>query len=415
VRDEGYNGEGVSPPSGERVEAEDPVRFAVDAAETGTWDWHIGSGRVEWTPRTYQLFGFEPGAVVPSYGLFLRRVHPSDRARVMEWLTHAIQQGGRTALEFRIERPDGSIRRLRSTGRAIVDEHGQVARMVGVVEEVTDAQQRGSSTPGGAASAPMSASFSTRQVAHILGIAEASVKRLAVAGHLKLFRSTRRNCRRFAPGDVIEYLRRSSSDAADFESAAAAQDMSGCLMHLMQQLLEGATVESLLDERVRPAAGAGPEPFLTDLLLRLPFIVPGARRTAFPALFAQVGAPKGLDAEFIASLLQAHGHEILRPAGAVDPAHLAELAERVRARLLVLAIGSAPAAVKASGISTAAAIAAARSSATTVCVWSEDRLQVPRGVVRFRSMRELVLALRALETRLRLIGHSCRAETQGRQ
>ena len=394
VRDEGYNGEAV-PASSERGTADDPVRVAFDAAEIGAWTWHIGSGRVEWTPRTYQLFGFEPGAVVPSYGFFMGRVHPSDRARVMEWLTHAIRQGGRTALEFRIERPDGSVRRLRSAGRAMLGADREVARMAGIVEDVTDQQQRRPLIPAGAVSAPVSASFSARQVAHILGIAEASVKRLAEAGQLKLLRSTRKNSRRFAPGEVIECLRRDSSEAANFEAAAAAQDMSGCLMYLMQQLLEGTSVETLLDEQVRPAAGAGPGPFLTDLLSRLPFIVPGAHRTAFPALFAQVGASKGVEAELIVSLLQAHGHEILRPAGAVDPGQLAELAERVRARLLVLAIGSAPPEVQAGGMSTAATIAAGRHGSTTVCVWCDDRLRVPDGVLRFRSMQELGSALRA--------------------
>jgi len=393
VRDEGYNGDAVSA-SGKPGRADDPVRVAFDAAEIGAWTWHIGSGHVEWTSRTYQLLGFEPGEVVPSYALFLRRVHPSDRATVMEWLTQAIQEGCRTALEFRIERPDGTIRRLRSTGRAMLGSDGEVARMAGIVEDVTDQQRRPFIPAAGDGSSPISPSFSARQVAHILGIAEASVKRLAEAGQLKLLRSTRKNSRRFAPADVIEYLRRNASEAADFEASAAAQDMSGCLMYLMQQLLEGTTVETLLDEQVRPAAGARPGPFFGGLLSRLPFIVPGVRRTAFPALFAQVGSPKGLDAEFILALLQAHGHEILRPAGAVDPEELAELAERVRARLLVLAIGSAPAEVQASGVSTAATIAAGRHRGTTVWVWCDDRLRVPSGVLRFHSMQELGSALR---------------------
>ncbi|HEY4729946.1 MAG TPA: PAS domain-containing protein, partial [Myxococcales bacterium] len=223
MRDEGYNG--VSAPS-ERGNAEDPLRVAFDAAEIGAWTWHFGSGRVEWTPRTFQLFGFEPGAVVPSYGFFLRRVHSSDRAMVLEWVTQAIQQGGRTALEFRIERPDGSIRRLRSAGRAMPGDDREVARMAGIVEDVTDQQQRRPLIPAGAVSSLVSASFSARQVAHILGIAEASVKRLAEAGQLKLLRSTRKNSRRFAPGEVLEYLRRASSEAASFEAAVAAQDMS---------------------------------------------------------------------------------------------------------------------------------------------------------------------------------------------
>jgi len=61
---------------------------------------------------------------------------------------------------------------------------------------------------------------------------------------------------------------------------------------------------------------------------------------------------------------------------------------------LVLVVGNGPTAVQVSGLATASAIARARSGATCVCVWSDDRLRIPRGLVRFRSMRELASLLR---------------------
>jgi len=395
VRDEGYNGENVSA-SGERADTEDPIRLAVDAAEIGTWNWHIPSGHVEWTPWTYHLFGLKPGVVQGSYELFMQKVHAADRPMVEEWISHALHDRCRTALEFRIDRPDGTVRWVRSTGRAMLDQRGQVVRMVGVVEDVTDDRQRRATIPSTSSGVPRVAggSFSARQVAHILGIADATVKRLAEAGSLKWLRSTRKNSRRFAPGDVIEYLRRGSTGPVDFETAAAAQDLGSCLVCMLEQLSEGMPLEVLLDDRVRPAASSTPEPFLADLVARLPFMVPERQRAGFPALFAQVGTPRHPDTEVIGCLLQAYGYEILRPAGALEPSQLAELAERVRARLLVLVVGNGPTAVQVSGLATASAIARARSGATSVCVWSDDRLRIPRGLVRFRSMRELASLLR---------------------
>src|SRR6266849_6305230 len=42
-----------------RPQEQDALRAAIDAAEIGTWSWDIASGRVAWTPRTYQVFGYE--------------------------------------------------------------------------------------------------------------------------------------------------------------------------------------------------------------------------------------------------------------------------------------------------------------------------------------------------------------------
>jgi len=169
--------------------------------------------------------------------------------------------------------------------------------------------------------------------------------------------------------------------------------MSSCLAYLLEQLVKGISIDALLDERVRPAARGSPAPFIADLLSRLPFLVPGRQRAGYPAVFVEVGQPGHPDAELIACALQAQGHEILRPAGTLEPAQLIELAERIRARLMVLLIGSGPVAIQTGVLAVAGAIARARPH-TTVCVWSSDRLRVPRGVVRFRSMRELVSALR---------------------
>jgi PAS domain S-box-containing protein len=389
--DDGYNSESVSPEAENDVP--DRVHLAMDALEIGTWSLELASGHVDATPQTYQLFGLDPGTVDGTYQLFMRQVHPADRSGVEEWLSRSKHLRTRTALVFRVDHPDGSIHWVRSSGRVFRDRRGKPVRMVGVIEEVTDDLQGQTFEPNHAPPSSEDTSFSIRQVAHVLGVAEATLKRIAESGSLKWLRSTRKNSRRIAPEDLIEYLRNGSKSEIDFDTAAAAEEMSSCLAYLLEQLVKGISIDALLDERVRPAVRASPAPFVADLLSRLPFMVPGRQRAGYPAVLVQVGEPSHPDAELIACTLQAQGHEILRPAGTLQPAQLIELAERIRARLMVLLIGSGPVAIRTGVLAVAGAIASARPH-TTVCVWSTDRLRAPRGVVRFRSMRELVSALR---------------------
>jgi PAS domain S-box-containing protein len=399
VGDEGYSPEGSVRLTDVTVGSrpEELVRQAVDAAEIGSWNWHIETGRVEWTPWTYQLFGYKPGAVT-SHELFLKQVHEEDRPAVHDWLARAIHERSRTALEFRIDRPDGKVRRLRSTGRVILDEQGHVARMAGIVEDDTDEAQLRAAGPARLVPPPpapetMTGSLSPRQVAHILGVAQATVKRMAATGGIQFLRSTRKDSRRFAPEHVIEVLRHGSKGPVDFDESIHTRDMAACLAFLMQQLLAGTTFEALLDERVKGAAAAAPTAFISDLLSRLPFMVPDRPRRSAPALLVPLGASSDLEVELIASLLQIHGHEVLRPAGAPLPRQLVELADRVRARVVVLSISSTPGEPQA-GAAAAEAMSAARSEAVVVCARAPDRVRLPRGVVRFRSMRELGTALR---------------------
>lgn len=68
-----------------------------------------------------------------------RTLHPDDRFEVFETWNRAAQSGADFAMEFRIQRPDGSVRHVRSRSRAVHAEDGSVSGYVGAVEDVTEA------------------------------------------------------------------------------------------------------------------------------------------------------------------------------------------------------------------------------------------------------------------------------------
>ncbi len=67
---------------------------------------------------------------------FLTIVHPDDRERVAATMRDPGPAG--YDLEYRIVRPDGSLRWVRTRTFPIHDEHGQVYRYVGIGEDITD-------------------------------------------------------------------------------------------------------------------------------------------------------------------------------------------------------------------------------------------------------------------------------------
>ncbi len=65
-------------------------------------------------------------------------VHPDDRERVFDTFTRYSGSKESWEAEFRIVRPDGSIRWIRNRGFAVLDEDGEPKRMAGIAEDITD-------------------------------------------------------------------------------------------------------------------------------------------------------------------------------------------------------------------------------------------------------------------------------------
>ncbi len=68
---------------------------------------------------------------------FLEAVHPEDRDRLLVALGRQAE-GQATSEEYRIVRPDGSVRWIWDRGFPIEDETGQVVRVAGIAEDITE-------------------------------------------------------------------------------------------------------------------------------------------------------------------------------------------------------------------------------------------------------------------------------------
>ncbi|WP_256657786.1 sensor domain-containing diguanylate cyclase [Pseudomonas sp. 2FG] len=107
-------------------------------ARIGTWDWDIDTNHLYWSEAIYAMFGYQVGAVTPSYQLFCACVHPDDREHVRAGELRCIESGENHDEEYRVVWPDGSVHWLRETGNVVKDAQGMPVKMMGVVRDITE-------------------------------------------------------------------------------------------------------------------------------------------------------------------------------------------------------------------------------------------------------------------------------------
>lgn len=118
--------------------SEETLAKAQEMAHLGSWEWDIGSDSVRWSDEEYRILGYSPHQVKPSYHLFLDAVHPEDRERVIDGRKKALAGGAPYDMEFRIVRPDSSIRVIHSMGEVHRDDAGNPTSMIGTGLDITD-------------------------------------------------------------------------------------------------------------------------------------------------------------------------------------------------------------------------------------------------------------------------------------
>ncbi|HKO15929.1 MAG TPA: PAS domain-containing protein [Gemmatimonadaceae bacterium] len=118
--------------------SEGRLRAALEASSTSTWRWDVHTNVVESDEGLYQLFGVDPNAASGSFELFVSRIHPDDRDRVIAAALRCAAEGVELDEEFRILRPDGSVRWAVDKGKAILGDDGKPAYLIGACVDVTE-------------------------------------------------------------------------------------------------------------------------------------------------------------------------------------------------------------------------------------------------------------------------------------
>jgi PAS domain S-box-containing protein len=121
--------------------AEERLRLTLRSSGIAVWSWNIASNTVESDENCSVQFGLPIGQFPKTIGEFAAMVHPEDRERVEQEVAASVEHGAAYITEFRVVRPDGTVRSLATHGKIYYDEGGQPQRLTGVTWDVTERRQ----------------------------------------------------------------------------------------------------------------------------------------------------------------------------------------------------------------------------------------------------------------------------------
>jgi PAS domain S-box-containing protein len=117
------------------------LSLALEAGQMGTWAWDLCTNQVVWSSTLEQIHGLGPKrGFGGTFDAFQRDIHPADRARVLDSISQAVS-GREYHVEYRIVRPDGSMRWLEARGRLLRDRDDKPERLIGVCSDVTERKE----------------------------------------------------------------------------------------------------------------------------------------------------------------------------------------------------------------------------------------------------------------------------------
>jgi PAS domain S-box-containing protein len=119
-------------------EREQLLALSQQAAHVGTWNWKLGETTVHWSDEIYRIYGLPPDMGPPDFEFYFQIILPEDRPAMRAWGQACAAGMHPPPVEFRVARPDGSIRVVETAGDVIEMVDGVPSRIAGTAHDVTE-------------------------------------------------------------------------------------------------------------------------------------------------------------------------------------------------------------------------------------------------------------------------------------
>lgn len=113
------------------------LRDAQRIGEFGDWDYDLASGRITWSDQVFRLFRRDPALGPPGFEENMSFYFPEDRARLVQAVRDAADNGVESDLDLHLLLPTGEDVWHRGVINVVRDGTGAVVRLKGVVQDIT--------------------------------------------------------------------------------------------------------------------------------------------------------------------------------------------------------------------------------------------------------------------------------------
>lgn len=117
------------------------LAFTLQSANAGIWSWDIAKDQFDWSPELFHLYGLDPETDQPTLQTWQKVVHPEDLQKVEQETARFLGEGKAFSGEYRIVKPDGTVRWIQGLGSVLSDLEGRPTGLAGICLDITERKQ----------------------------------------------------------------------------------------------------------------------------------------------------------------------------------------------------------------------------------------------------------------------------------
>ena len=111
---------------------------AQKLSHIGSWEWDIQQNTVSWSDELYRIYGLDPQKEKISIKKIIEMIHVADKELVKKYILESKKTHSYFSFYYRIVISNDKVKTIQTRGEAIVNEAGEVVKMVGTDQDVTD-------------------------------------------------------------------------------------------------------------------------------------------------------------------------------------------------------------------------------------------------------------------------------------
>jgi PAS domain S-box-containing protein len=117
--------------------SEEDLNLAQQIAHIGNWHFELKTHRIKWSRELYHIYGLDPDHTDLQLSDVMEQVHPEDKDQFYNNVQFALSENLPTRQEYRLIRPDGSVRFIESNSQPLFDK-GELAGLFGTAMDITE-------------------------------------------------------------------------------------------------------------------------------------------------------------------------------------------------------------------------------------------------------------------------------------
>jgi PAS domain S-box-containing protein len=107
-------------------------------AHIGSWEHDLAADKFRYSDEMYRLLGVGPEDFAGTMEAFVALIHPDDRATMAAYVKSVLGGHSSSEVDFRVVRPDGTVRRMQGRAQPFFDPSGKPCRVAGSLQDLTE-------------------------------------------------------------------------------------------------------------------------------------------------------------------------------------------------------------------------------------------------------------------------------------